>query len=105
MTKNTISSAVVIRPAQAKDESALVRLAALDSKRVPADRLIVAEVAGQPQAAMAVDSGAVIADPFRATADLVAMLEVHAESLREQPDRGTLARLLPRRAAPQARAA
>lgn len=105
MIKNSISCPVVIRPAQAKDEPALVRLAALDSKRVPAEPLIVAEVAGQPQAAVAVDSGAVIADPFRATADLVAMLEVHAGSLRVQPDRGPLARLLPRRTAPQARAA
>jgi hypothetical protein len=103
---NTIpSSAVVIRPAHARDDAALARLASLDSKRIPAGHVLVAEVAGELQAALAVDSGAVIADPFRATADLVSMLEVHAETLREQPEPGPLARLLPRRVAAHARAA
>jgi hypothetical protein len=105
MSKTILPSAVVIRPADARDDAALVRLASLDSKRVPAGHVLVAEVAGELQAAMAVDSGAVIADPFRATADLVSMLEVHTESLREQPELGALARLLPRRVAAHARAA
>jgi hypothetical protein len=51
-------------------------------------------------AAVAVESGAAIADPFRPSADLVELLRFRAERMRggEHAHRGALARLLPRAA-------
>ena len=69
---------VTIRPAYADDATALHRLAALDSAFVPPARLLVAEVEGELWAALDPDGGTVIADPFRPTAALVALLRLRA---------------------------
>lgn len=67
------------------DAPAMRRLAGLDSRRPLTGPLLVAEVAGEPWAALALDSGDVVADPFRRTADLVALLHERARHLRPQP--------------------
>jgi hypothetical protein len=73
-----------IRFAYPDDEAALRRLAALDSKPLPAGRLLVAEVGGELWAAVTISGHPeVIADPFRHTAALVALLRERAESLGE----------------------
>jgi hypothetical protein len=72
---------LTIRPAFPDDAGALARLAALDSARVPAGALLLAEVDGMPWAAIALDSGRVIADPFRPTAALVELLARRAAQL------------------------
>ena len=72
-----------LRDATDADAASLLRLARLDSQgRPPAGRLIVALDRGELVAAMSVDSRAVIADPFRATAPIVAMLRTRADQLR-----------------------
>ena len=72
-----------IRAAAAADAPALLRLARLDSHgRPPHGTIIVAEDAGAIVAAMAVDDGATIADPFRSTAPVVAMLRLRVEQLK-----------------------
>jgi hypothetical protein len=73
-----VSGAVTIRRAVAADARALERLAQLDCGRVPAGEVLVAEVGGELLAAVSVASGAVVADPFRRTADIVALLRVRA---------------------------
>jgi hypothetical protein len=74
---------IKLRDAVEADAVALLRLARLESKRRPPEgRLIVAEDDGELVAAMAVESGAVIADPFKHTAEIVAMLEVRVRQLR-----------------------
>jgi hypothetical protein len=65
---------VTIRPAFPDDAPALARLAALDSARVPAGPLLLAEIDGEPWAAIALQGGRAIADPFRPTAALVDLL-------------------------------
>ena len=73
-----------LRDASDTDAADLVRLARLDSQgRPPSGRVIVAVDRDVLVAAMAVDSGAVIADPFRATAPIVAMLRLRAEQMRK----------------------
>ena len=68
-----------LREATADDAAALHRLARLDSRgRPPAGRLIVAEDGGEVVAAMAVETGDAIADPFRPTAAIVALLRLRA---------------------------
>jgi hypothetical protein len=71
-------SEITIRSAHHEDASALLRLAALDSSQVPADELLVAEVDGVVVAAIGAAGGRAVADPFRPTADVVALLRVHA---------------------------
>jgi hypothetical protein len=47
--------------------------------------VLVAEVDGQALAAISLADGAVIADPFHLTGDLVALLRVRAAQLQAQP--------------------
>ena len=61
---------VPIRRAVAGDGASLVRLAQLDSKRLPSGSLLMAEVDGEPWAAIELESREVLADPFHPTADL-----------------------------------
>jgi hypothetical protein len=111
---------ITIRRAGAADGESLVRLAGLDTKRVPSGDCLIAEINGeQCAAAVELESGEVLADPFRPTAHLVEMLRLRAARIREveSPDavrkRGlagmpaAAARLLPgrrRRAAAESRA-
>jgi hypothetical protein len=78
------SEPVTIRHAHPTDVRDLERLAALDSRRVPSGELFVAEVGNQLVAAVSIDTGAVIADPFEHTAAVVDLLRVHAEAVRPQ---------------------
>jgi hypothetical protein len=73
---------ITIRPAYADDSVALRRLAVLDSAvEAPAGPLLVAEVEGELHAALSLQTGAVIADPFRPTLALVELLHAHARAL------------------------
>jgi hypothetical protein len=49
-------------------------LAQLDSSRPPSGRVLLAVVGTEPVAALGVETGVVVADPFRPTADVVAVL-------------------------------
>jgi len=78
----TLSSpGVTIRPAFPDDGPALTRLAALDSQRLPLGPLLLAEIDGEPWAAIALETPRVIADPFRPTAALVDLLRGRATQL------------------------
>lgn len=76
--KLPLIAAVVIRPAYPDDASTLERLARLDSRRPLDGPVLVAERDGRVLAALASRDGATIADPFSSTADLVALLRLHA---------------------------
>ena len=65
---------VTIRPADAEDEPAVRRLAALDSAPVPRGPLMLAEVDGELRVAVSVDDRKAIADPFYRTLALVALV-------------------------------
>jgi hypothetical protein len=70
--------ALVIRPAYPDDATALERLARLDSQRPLPGPFVVAERDGRLLAALSTPDGRTIADPFTPTADLVALLRLHA---------------------------
>jgi hypothetical protein len=80
----TSAAHLTLRHATAADADALVRLAALDSSRVPSGELLVGELDGTLVAALSVDTGAAIADPFEHTAAIVESLRVRARGL-ERP--------------------
>ncbi|HEX5618709.1 MAG TPA: hypothetical protein VFX51_09825, partial [Solirubrobacteraceae bacterium] len=68
---HALAPTVVIRAARGSDGESLRRLAALDSARIPAGDILVAEAEGAVVAAHSPTTGATIADPFRRTADVV----------------------------------
>lgn len=101
------SETVTIRMARSADEPALRVLAQLDSVPPPEPSpTLVAQVDGELHAALALDDGEAIANPFRRTAHLVAMLTARAEHARSQPPARTRRRLrlIQLRAAPAPRA-
>ena len=77
-----VAPTVVIRAARGSDGDSLRRLAALDSARVPAGDVLVAEAEGAVVAAHSPTTGATIADPFRRTAEVVQLLELRGAMLR-----------------------
>ena len=84
---NVISPIISIRAATTGDGPALARLAALDSAPVPFGPVLLAEVDGQPRAALAMNDDRVIGDPFARTLELVDLLRLHARSLYQRPER------------------
>jgi hypothetical protein len=79
---HALAPSVVIRAARGSDGESLRRLAALDSARVPAGDVLIAEAEGAVVAAHSPSTGATIADPFRRTADVVELLELRGSMLR-----------------------
>lgn len=75
-------SEISIRLARAADTDALRRLAGLADRRVPAAPVLIAASDGDVVAAVAPLTGEVLADPFRATADLVDLLRLRSAQLR-----------------------
>jgi hypothetical protein len=69
---------ITIRTATEQDRGALARLAALDEAAMPSGDALLALVDGEPMAALPLDGGAPVADPFHRTAELVALLEMRA---------------------------
>jgi hypothetical protein len=83
---------IAIRDAEPADVRALITLSDLDSQPVPAGRVLVAEADGRIRAALAVETGRIIADPFESTVHLRALLRLRAEQL--QPHSGRRGGLL-----------
>jgi hypothetical protein len=69
---------VKVREATAADAPALTRLAELDSASPLEQPVLVAEVGGAPRAAISMLDGRLIADPFRPTGDLAALLRMRS---------------------------
>jgi hypothetical protein len=74
-----LSDSITIRPAYADDHTAVARLAALDSaERLPSAPLLLAEVDGEPRAALSLLDGSAVADPFFPTRHLLSLMRAHA---------------------------
>jgi len=77
---------ITLRLACPDDAAAVARLAALDSRRVPTGQLLLAEIDGEPWAAIALATRLVIADPFRPTAALVDLLRRRRAHMAAAPE-------------------
>jgi hypothetical protein len=73
-----------------ESDEAIERLAQLDSARRPSGPVLVAAVGGEPVAALPLDGGPTIADPFRGTAALVSLLELRVAHTCRRPRPGRL---------------
>ena len=92
---SNITNDVTIRWAVPTDLAALERVAALDSKRLPAGPLLIASVDGQIRAAVSTIDDKAIADPFFPSLNLVRLLRTRAEQLRERQPQVPVLRLEP----------
>jgi hypothetical protein len=72
---------VTVRRSASGDESALARLAALDSASPPRGPALIAEADSRMLAALPLGAGRPIADPFQPTAELVALLELRRSQI------------------------
>jgi hypothetical protein len=80
---------VLVRPARDVDAADLRRLAALDSARPLTGEILIAVSGGDVAAAMSLDTGAVIANPFEPTAHLVELLRTAGRPVPRQRARAT----------------
>jgi len=84
------------------DRARLATLAELDTRDTLEGPVLGAEVEGRLIAAIAVEGGRILADPFRPTSEAQAMLKLRASQVRTQPARRRQrgSRLIGRRARP-----
>ena len=80
-------AAITIRPGYGDDHSSLEALAALDSSGIPPSPVLLAEVDGHLRAALSLQDGSVIADPFFPTVHLVELLKNYAAASSPAPPR------------------
>jgi hypothetical protein len=73
---------LTIRLAAPDDDLAVARLAALDEAPLPESPLLLGEVSGELWVAVSLSSAAIIADPFRPTAELAFIVLERARQLR-----------------------
>jgi len=74
-------SCVTLRTGYLADEESLGWLAALDSAKLPAGPILLAEVDGQLRAALSLSDGTLVADPWHRTAGLIELLRARARQL------------------------
>jgi hypothetical protein len=89
-TNSLTHERVTVRHAHVGDETAIARLAALDSAHTPTGPMLLAESEARILAALPLASGRPIADPFVPTAELVALLQLRAaqlDGMKEHPGR------------------
>lgn len=74
------ASQITIRAATASDRAEIARIAGRDSATTPRGPVLVALVGEEIRAAISLSDGAITADPFHRTAELVEMLRIRAEA-------------------------
>ena len=74
-------AAVELRTARVRDADALRRLAALDEAAELEGGVLLALIDGEPVAALSLQDGRVVANPFVATLEAVALLRLRAEQM------------------------
>jgi hypothetical protein len=85
-----VSKPITIRRATAADHARVLELAELDGRPAPAGETLLAEVEGRLWAAVGIEDGAAVADPFRPAGDMVWLLQMRAEQERVMRAPGSL---------------
>jgi hypothetical protein len=87
---------LTVRVATQRDGEAVRLLAALEGVNMPRGRVLVAEVGDDVVAALPLDGGRALADPFRRSAQYVELLRLRARQLRSEGRRASRASVVPR---------
>ena len=77
-----MSEPITIRHSRGMDRAAVEELAELDGRPAPVGETLLAEVNGKLWAAVGIDDGAAVGDPFLPTADVLWLLQIRAEQER-----------------------
>jgi hypothetical protein len=85
-----MTSPLVLRPATSVDSSALERLAALDSAQPLTGEVMLAYAAGDVRAALSLETGRAVADPFYPSGELVQLLRAAVGERRSRTRRRAL---------------
>ena len=85
-----MSQPITIRHSTAADAARVRELAELDSRPAPVGDTIVAEIEGELWAAVGIDDGGAVSDPFHPTEELVWLLQMRAEQERAMRAPGSL---------------
>jgi hypothetical protein len=80
---------LVLRPATSADTTELERLAALDSAAPLTGEVLLAYAGGQVRAAVSLETGRAVADPFYPSGELVQLLRAATGTRRRRPWRRT----------------
>ena len=97
MLTKTQPSGVTLRLGDREDDEVVNVLAELDSAPRLSGRKLLALIDGWPVAAMSLDDGRVVANPFARTEEAVVLLRLRARQLSPAPARRPGLRLVPRR--------
>ena len=81
-TATLAPESITIRPLREDDVAAVALLAELDGRAVPPGPLLLAEVEGTVEAAIGVQGGETVANPFSESGGAVSLLHVRAAQLR-----------------------
>ena len=76
---------IALRVAQPEDDSDVSRLAQLDDAPLPIGPVMLAVVDGEAVAALSLNDGRVVANPFVATEKAVSLLRLRATQLSDEP--------------------
>ena len=87
-----MTSPLVLRSATSHDSAALRRLAALDSARPLTGEVMLAYAGGDVRAALSLETGRTVSDPFYPSAELVELLRAAAGTRRSRRSRPRVAR-------------
>jgi hypothetical protein len=85
-----VTEPITIRRATAADRPRVLELAELDSRPAPVGETLLAEVEGRLWAAVGIEDGAAVADPFHPTRDVEWLLQMRAEQERVMDAPGPL---------------
>ena len=79
-----MTDAITIRHSTAADHERIMELAVLDGGRAPAGEALLAEVDGRLWAAVGLEDGGSVADPFQPTAEILSLVALRARQERER---------------------
>jgi hypothetical protein len=79
---STHEPAVTVRLSLAEEGGDVARLAALDGAAAPSGLVAIADLDGEPVAAVGIAEGDAVADPKRSTASILALLHLHRLAVR-----------------------
>jgi hypothetical protein len=85
-----VTGPITIRHSVDGDRQRVLELSQLDARPAPTGDLLVAEVGGKLWAAVAIDDGAAVSDPFQPSGEVVWLLQMRAEQERAMRAPGTL---------------
>ncbi len=81
MSRFDSAATLALRLADDEDATSVTRLAALDSAPVPERPLLLGLLDDRPVVALSLATGALVADPFTPTLDVIALVRRRAECL------------------------